>query len=171
MKASRPPSARSATVARALAIAASTLRRLRTMPASAISRSTSRLVVGGDHVGVEAGEGGAEGLALVEDGQPGEPGLEGLEGEPLEVRGLAGDAHPPLGVVVGQVHRVARAPRAARDAVDADHGRRTHRASVPQLEADVGQHRCRDRREVEVDDAEAPVGDRPCRSRRPRRRR
>ena len=41
MKDSRPPSARRAIVARALAMAASTLRRLRTMPASAISRSTS----------------------------------------------------------------------------------------------------------------------------------
>ena len=41
MYASRPPRSRSATVARALVIAASTLRRLRTIPASAISRATS----------------------------------------------------------------------------------------------------------------------------------
>ncbi len=41
MNASRPPCSRSATVARALATAASILRRLRTMRGSAISRSTS----------------------------------------------------------------------------------------------------------------------------------
>ena len=59
--------------------------------------------------------------ALVQDRQPGQARLERLEGEPLEVRGLAVDRHPPLGVVVGEVDRIARAPRAARESVVSDH--------------------------------------------------
>ena len=76
---------------------------------------------GRDGVGVEAREGGAEVVALVEDREPRETRLERLERQPLEVGGLPGDPHAPLGVVVGHVHRVAGAPRAAGHAVVAHH--------------------------------------------------
>ncbi len=92
-----------------------------------------------DGVGVEAGEGLAEARPLVEDGQPRQAGLERLQGEPLEVGALPRHPHPPLGVVVGRVDRVAGTPRAARDAVRADDGSGTHRGQCLELEADVGQ--------------------------------
>ena len=94
-RSTRPPSARSATVARALVIVASTLRRLRTMPASAISRSTSRVVVRRDRLGVEAVERRAERRPLAQDRRPGQPGLERLQAEPLEhARARRGPASP-----------------------------------------------------------------------------
>jgi hypothetical protein len=65
-----------------------------------------------DGVGVEAGERGAEGLALAKDGQPGKPGLEPLQAEALVDRRLRGDGPPPLLVVVGVVRLVARLPAA-----------------------------------------------------------
>ena len=114
-------SSRSATVARALVIAASIFSRLRTMRASAISRRDVVLVVRRDRVGVEPGEDLAERRALVEDRRPGQPGLERLQGQPLEVRRLAVDRHAPLGVVVVAHHPGPPRPRAAGDAVLTDH--------------------------------------------------
>jgi hypothetical protein len=72
------PASRSASVARAFAIAASILPRWRTMPASrAAARRRARRSV--RPLGVEAGEALPERLALAQDRDPGEPGLEALE--------------------------------------------------------------------------------------------
>ena len=59
-----------------------------------------------DRFGIEAGEGGAEVLALAQDRQPRQPGLEALEAQPLEQAALVGDGPSPLLVVVGDVGRV-----------------------------------------------------------------
>ena len=57
--------------------------------------------VGGDLLGVEAGEGFAEVLPLVEDGLPGEAGLHTLQAEELELLAVVVDGDAPLVVVVG----------------------------------------------------------------------
>ena len=58
-------------------------------------------------------EGGAEGFALAEDGDPGESGLEALEHEEFPEGTGVGFGHAPFLVVVGEVERVAAGPGAA----------------------------------------------------------
>ena len=58
--------------------------RLRTMPGSPSSRAMSASPNAGDAVDLEAGEGGAERLALLQDSQPRQAGLIDLQREPLE---------------------------------------------------------------------------------------
>ena len=121
MRATRPPCARSATVARALVIVARTFAWLRHdagvahQPGDVGARRTPRWL------GVEPVEGGAERRALEQDGAPRETGLERLQGQPLEMGRLALDRAPPLLVVVGAHHGVALTPRAARQPVRPDH--------------------------------------------------
>jgi hypothetical protein len=50
--------------------------------------------------GVEAGEGAAEILAFLKDGQPGQPGLESLEQEMLEDPAVVMDGDPPFHIVI-----------------------------------------------------------------------
>ena len=54
----------------------------------------------GHGLDVEAGEGGTEGLALAQDGQPRQPGLETLQAQLLEQALVIGHRPAPLGVVV-----------------------------------------------------------------------
>ena len=68
----------------ALLIVDSILPRWRTMPASPSRRSMSRVAEARHRAGVEAGEGGAEGLALVQDREPGQARLEAFEAQLLE---------------------------------------------------------------------------------------
>ena len=91
------PLSRSASTARAFAIVASIFWRLRTMPASPSSRSTSAGPERGDQLGIEAREGAAESLALAQDRQPRETRLESLEAHTLVQAALvdARDAPTP----------------------------------------------------------------------------
>ena len=106
----RPPG--SSRAARALAIVASILARLRMMPGSASSRSTSsspNAATAGDG---EPGEGGAEVLPLAQDRQPGQAGLEGLQGEPLEHAVVAVHRARPT---PRRGRRCSRGPRSAQE--------------------------------------------------------
>ena len=155
MNASRPPSSRRARVARALVTVASTLSRLRTMRGSASSRASVGGVERRDHLGVEAVEDLAEGLALVQDRRPRQPRLEGLERQPLEVGRLAADRAAPLLVVVVAHGARPAPPRAAREPVLTDLRVPRRRLSTPRRRA-FGSARCRDGRGRVVDrDAEA----------------
>jgi hypothetical protein len=70
------------------------------------------LAEGGDPVGVEPLERGAEALALAQDGDPTEPGLKSFEAQPLVEPALVADRATPLLIVVGDVERVGRRPAA-----------------------------------------------------------
>src|SRR5262249_12388312 len=72
------------------------------------------LVEASDALGIEAGKGAAERLALAENRDPGEPRLESLEAQALVETALVAHRPPPLLVVVGDVERVARGPAADR---------------------------------------------------------
>jgi len=63
--------------------------------------------VGGDPVGVEAVVGGAEGVALLQDGQPRESCLVDLEHQALEERRVVVQGEAVLAIVVGAVEGVA----------------------------------------------------------------
>jgi hypothetical protein len=67
----------------------------------------------GDFGRVELVEGGTEGFALAEDGDPGEPGLEALEHEELPEGAGVGFGDAPFLVVVGEVERVGSGPGAS----------------------------------------------------------
>src|SRR5260370_18569350 len=62
---------------------------------------------------MEAGEGAAVGVALVEDRRPGRPRLRALEHEQLEEPAFVVHGHTPLAVVVAEHRRRASRPRAA----------------------------------------------------------
>ena len=82
------------------------------MPASASRRATVGLAELGDELGIEAGEGRPERLALAQDRDPRETRLERLEADPLVQAALVDDRAPPLLVVVARVQRIARAEAA-----------------------------------------------------------
>ena len=67
----------------------------------------------GDFFGIELFEGGAEGFALAEDGDPGESGLEALEHEEFPEGAGVGFGDAPFLVVVGEVEWVGSGPGAA----------------------------------------------------------
>ena len=92
-------------------IVAATLARLRTMPASSISRSTSRSSNAATARDREAGEGRAERRPLAQDREPGQPGLERLQGQPLEEPVVAVHRPAPLVVVVGRGSPASTPPR------------------------------------------------------------
>src|SRR5438067_472201 len=77
------------------------------------TRSLSRLREPRDRARIEAGEGAAVGVALVEDRRPGQPRLRALEHEELEEPTLVVHGHAPLAVVVAEHRRRAAGPRAA----------------------------------------------------------
>jgi hypothetical protein len=58
-------------------------------------------------------EGGAEGFALAENGDPGESGLEALEHEEFPEGAGVGFGEAPFAVVIGEVEWVGAGPRAA----------------------------------------------------------
>ena len=105
----------------ALVIAARIFSRLRTIPASAISRATSRSSNCATTSASKPAKASRNAGALAQDGQPGQAGLERLEGEALEQRGLAVDRRPPLVVVVVEVVGGAAGPGAAPEPVGPDH--------------------------------------------------
>src|SRR5690606_39814589 len=84
-------------------------------------------------VHVELPEGGAEGLALAQDGGPRQPRLETFQAEPFEQPALVAHRHAPFGVVVVAQKRVVRGPGRPRQTVraDDDAGVRRHAASCP----------------------------------------
>ena len=130
----------SASTARALATAASTFARLRTIPASASSRSTSASVERGHRDGVEPGEGGPEGGPLAQDRQPRQPRLERLQADLLEQRDRVVHGPAPLLVVVAAVHLGLRAPGAPGHPVGAEHDH-AHAARGACLRLDVATER------------------------------
>src|SRR4029453_16453722 len=67
-----------------------------------------------DPFGIEAREGMPERLALAEDSDPREPRLKSLEAEALVETALVAHQPPPLLVVVGDIHGIARRPAADR---------------------------------------------------------
>ena len=119
-------SSRSATVARAFAIAASILPRWRTMPASPSRRRTSRSRKLGDRSGSKPANAARKRLALAQDRQPREARLEPLQAEALVDALLVADRAPPLLVVVGVVGRVGGLP-----AADDDGGYATSTLTMP----------------------------------------
>ena len=78
-----------------------------------------------DLVEIEIMEGGAEVLALGQDGAPAEPGLKALQAELLEQAMVVGHRKAPFLVVIGEKLGRRPAPAAARLAVGSDH-RRAH---------------------------------------------
>jgi hypothetical protein len=68
------------------------------------------LAEGGDPVGREPLEGGAEALALAQDRQPGEARLKAFQAESLVEPALVADGAAPLLVVVGVVALVRGVP-------------------------------------------------------------
>ena len=89
-----------------------------------------------DPVEIEVMEGGAEILALGEDGAPAQARLEALEAQLLEQAPVVVDREAPFGVVIAEKLRRGAAPAASRLAVRAD-DRRTHvfKASMQKLRA------------------------------------
>ena len=61
----------------------------------------SASLIAGDFFGIELFEGGAEGFALAEDGDPGESGLEAFEHEEFPEGAGVGFGDAPFLVVVG----------------------------------------------------------------------
>ena len=108
--------------ARADATAPSIFMRLRTMPASCISRSIFLRRVARDFLRHESVEGFAEILALAQDRDPREPRLESVEHELLEERAVVALRHAPFVIVIGDVKRVLPGPRTAALAVGMDAG-------------------------------------------------
>ena len=117
---SAPPRSSTSAAARAFAIAASILARLRTIPASAISRATSSSPNRATAAISKPANAARNASRLRRIVSHDEPGLERLEAEPLVQRVGAADRPAPLLVVVGDVVRRARAPAAAGQAVLAD---------------------------------------------------
>src|SRR5262245_22318307 len=68
-------------------------------------------------------KGGAEILALGQDGAPAQPGLKALEAQFLEQAPVIIDREAPLGVVIGQEVRGGTAPSAAQLPVRPRYGR------------------------------------------------
>ena len=83
------------------------------MPGSASSAATLRGVVARDLLRIETVEGGAEGGALAQDGDPRQAGLEAVERELLEQGAVVPFRNAPLLVVIGEIERVDARPRAA----------------------------------------------------------
>ena len=73
-------------------------------------------VVARDFLRVETVEGGAEGGALAQDGDPRQAGLEAVERELLEQGAIVPFRDAPLLVVIGEIERVDPRPRAAMQA-------------------------------------------------------
>jgi hypothetical protein len=67
----------------------------------------------GDLCRIEIGEGGAQGFALSEDGDPGQPRLEPVQHQLLPQGARVVLGHAPFRVVIGDVERVGSAPGAA----------------------------------------------------------
>ena len=72
-----------------------------------------RLAVAGDLLRIEVIEGGAERLALLENGDPRQPGLEPVQHQLLPQGAGVVLGHAPFGVVIGDIQRVGPAPSAA----------------------------------------------------------
>ncbi len=68
---------------------------------------------------VEAGKGGAEIVALPEDGQPRQAGLEALQADLLKQPDVVADRPPPFGVVIGEIVGQIAVPPAAPAAIGA----------------------------------------------------
>ena len=117
--ASEPSACWTASVAPALAIAASILPRCRTIDASSRRRATSRAAEPGNGARLEVTEGPSERVALAEDRQPRETRLEALEAELLVDPGVVEHGPTPLRVVVLGVLRGRGTPRAATHTVRA----------------------------------------------------
>src|ERR1700688_953404 len=76
-----------------------------------------RVAVAGHLLRVENVECFAVGRALVQNGQPAQAGLRAFETQHLEELPVGMHGHSPLDVVIGDIQRVRRAPRAAQLAV------------------------------------------------------
>src|SRR5690606_5946958 len=96
-----------ATTARALAMAASNLGPVAHDAGVGHEPGDVGLAVAGHDLGVEPVEGGQEGRALAQDGDPRQPGLERLQAQQAEQGALVAQGAAPLLVVVGDVQRVA----------------------------------------------------------------
>ncbi len=83
------------------------------MPAFRHQRLDLGGVVAHDLFRLEAVEGGAERLALAQDGDPGEPGLKAVEDELFEQRPVVPFGHAPFLVVIGDVERIEARPGTA----------------------------------------------------------
>ena len=132
------PASRSASVAPALAIAASILPRWRMIPASPSSRSTSRSPKRATRSGSKPAKAAAERLALAEDRDPREARLEPLEAETLVEAALVAHRAPPLLVVVGDV-------RAGRSSASSGSVRARHARIVANDSAGNSERRLRTR--------------------------
>ena len=117
-----PPSSRSATVARALVIAASTLRRLRTMPASAISRARSASSYAATISASKPAKAARNAGRLLRMVSHDSPDWNASRVSRSRWAASPVDGHAPLGVVVVAVDGVAGRPRAAGQSVVADDG-------------------------------------------------
>ena len=74
-------------------------------------------VEAGNLLGIEIGEGGAEGVALAQDRDPRKAGLEPVEDQFLEQCATIELRHAPFLVVVGDIERVCAWPGAAHQTV------------------------------------------------------
>ena len=115
--ASSPPESRSETVAAALVIAASTLSRLRTMPASAISRARSPSPKAATVSASNPAKAARKFSRLARMVRHDSPDWNASRVSRSRWDGLAADRHAPLGVVVVAQQRVGGTPGAAGDAV------------------------------------------------------
>ena len=89
-----------------------------------------------DPVEIETGEGGAEILALAQDGQPRQARLKALQADLLEQPAVVGHRPPPLRIVIDEVVRLVAMPPAAQLPVLATqqplfHVRVGHLVSIP----------------------------------------
>ena len=100
---------------RAPLMVASILARARMMPGFCEQARDVGFAEAGDLCGIELAEGGAEGFALAQDGDPGEAGLEALEHEEFPERAAVVQGHAPLFIVIGAQERIALGPVAALD--------------------------------------------------------
>ena len=94
-----------------------------------------RLAVAGHALGIKAVEGGAEGLALLQDGDPGQPGLEPVQDQLLPQGPVVPLRHPPFGVVIVAIEGVVTGPAAANGGF---HGDLQGRASTGSRVASTG---------------------------------
>ena len=94
-----------------------------------------RLVVAHDLFRIEAVEGGAEGVALAQDGDPGQAGLEAVEDQLFEQRAVVPFGHAPFLVVIGDIERILARPGAAAAPVGVQDGRRECAAAFSGLGA------------------------------------
>ena len=102
------------------------------MPASASSRCTSPSSKAATVLDLEAGERGAEVLALAQNRQPRQTRLEAFEAKLLEQTHVVGDRMAPFVVVVLHIERIVAAPPAPSDPINAyPQAICTHRAKLP----------------------------------------